>query len=76
MTIDPKLFREFPGCEPFLRAIVAAYRDDVLPRLMFADWLAEHGWHRQAIAQRQVVRCGIGYSPITPKVSICVALAG
>ena len=37
--------------EPFLQAI-AERPGDAIPRLVFADWLEERGYHREAAGQR------------------------
>jgi uncharacterized protein (TIGR02996 family) len=39
----------------FEKAIAAAAWDDELPRLIFADWLDEHGEHDEADRQRKYV---------------------
>jgi uncharacterized protein (TIGR02996 family) len=39
----------------FLSAIKAARWDDELPRLVYADWLDEHGEHEEADRQRRCV---------------------
>jgi uncharacterized protein (TIGR02996 family) len=41
--------------DAFLAAIKAAAWDDELPRLVFADWLDEHGEHEEADRQRKYV---------------------
>jgi uncharacterized protein (TIGR02996 family) len=41
--------------EAFLAAIQAAAWDDELPRLVYADWLDEHGEHEEADRQRKYV---------------------
>jgi uncharacterized protein (TIGR02996 family) len=47
------------AAEPFLRAIVDN-PDDALPRLVFADWLAEQGFDRKAEWERRLAgRMGI-----------------
>lgn len=41
--------------EAFLAAIKVAAWDDELPRLVYADWLDEHGEHEEADRQRRYV---------------------
>jgi uncharacterized protein (TIGR02996 family) len=50
--------------EPFLRAIAAA-PGDPLPRLIFADWLEEHGAGKAAKLQRHLAKSGL--HPVTTR---------
>lgn len=52
-TMEPPKLPRDEDTEPFLRAIVAA-PEDALPRLMFADWLEEHGFDKEAAYHRRV----------------------
>jgi uncharacterized protein (TIGR02996 family) len=53
------------GTEPFLRAIAAA-PGDPLPRLQFADWLEEHGYHNAGQGQRWAAKHGKVPRPAGP----------
>jgi uncharacterized protein (TIGR02996 family) len=61
LRIEP-YFQKITGCEPFLRAI-AEEPDDDMHRLIFADWLDEHGHSERAeFIRLQVV---VARSPAT-----------
>jgi uncharacterized protein (TIGR02996 family) len=54
-----------PEAHPFLKAI-ASSNGNSLPRLVFADWLEEHGYHNAAAGQRWAAKHGKSPAPIGP----------